>query len=161
MPAGYLDHAILKTVLNQDFLLVGEGWAVFGHSQKAFSCFEYNLEDYWLQIIIGFLESEFDCAIDVNACAGVAQQVNHIANFELVNCLLRQPDTSIHSRHLILLAHFTVGVCEVNYEAEGSCVSTVVFDFWAILLSNCFVDVFVNEGLHRVQVEDVFHDGVL
>ena len=128
---------------------------------ETIASFEHNLEENWLPDVILIKEGEIQSCLLVFGCARVAEQVHHGSLLEILQVLLSHPESSIENGALFqLVLIFAVGVGEVNDEAEGSCVCSIKLDFCLVFGPYCFVDFFVDEAFHGVQVDDVLDDWV-
>lgn len=108
-----------------------------------------------------FGKSELFGIVEVFTGAGVPKQVYSIVWQKRISFLLPQFDSPIQHgficKHLFLRTVF-IGTVDDVAQSCGKC--TVILDFKFIFFAAALVQIFVNERLHRVEVEDVLDNGV-
>ena len=78
-----------------------------------------------------------------------------------VSFLLIHLEASIQLSGPLKIFAFSIVVGEVNDAAEGTGKGAIILDFGGVFLSACFVQVGINEGFHRIQVNDMLGYGMV
>ena len=141
--------------MKEDFLLARVCCDVVVDLEEAGGGLEVDLVDDWLQAFLGDGVGELEGFGEGEASAGVACKINLFIDCVVVYFLLSHFKSSKQSDVLIQAVNFSVLVRIVDDVAESSGKCSIETDFGRVFGSARLVQVGINEGLHRVDVQDV------